>query len=203
MRDQWYGDNRDLVKWGTLFLLARKFRAKTIVQIAYYRPSTWGQLEIDGKPHDVPQEVFKHFRNLGNIEELRAGPQIKVLMAPFDDRGRYMTEVLKAIAAKGPDPKIVFLDPDTGLEPRNPSMDHVLESEVKEIWDRLQPWDVLVFYQHKTNRNGQPWIEPKMKQLSGAIGVDKGEIKLAVGHNPNLAQDVALFYCQKAPARKP
>ena len=38
MKDTWYGDNRDIVKWGTLAHLAARESIKTIVQIPYLRP---------------------------------------------------------------------------------------------------------------------------------------------------------------------
>ena len=37
MRDQWYADNRDLVKWGILLRLAERYATKHILQILYYR----------------------------------------------------------------------------------------------------------------------------------------------------------------------
>ena len=33
MKDEWYGDNRDLVKWGALLELARRFDASCIIQV--------------------------------------------------------------------------------------------------------------------------------------------------------------------------
>ena len=49
MRDVWYADNRDLIKWGVLFRLAERYEALRIIQIVYYRPSTFAQIEIDGQ----------------------------------------------------------------------------------------------------------------------------------------------------------
>ena len=59
----------------------------------------------------------------------------------------------------------------------------------------MRPGDVLVFYQHKTNRNRQPWIEPKRVQFEHALGLESGEAKLAWG--PTIVCDVAFFYCHK------
>src|SRR5271169_3122065 len=46
MRDRWYGDNRDLVKWATLLHLAHTNRVGTILQVAMYRAD---------KPDEPPQ----------------------------------------------------------------------------------------------------------------------------------------------------
>jgi hypothetical protein len=36
MKDEWYGDKRDLVKWGVLLHLAATFKATRILQVPYY-----------------------------------------------------------------------------------------------------------------------------------------------------------------------
>src|SRR5262249_17751130 len=48
-------------------------------------------------------------------------------------------------------------------------LNHVLESELAELWAELTIGDVLVFYQHQTNRNGQSWIATKKDQLATAL----------------------------------
>lgn len=61
MKDRWYADNRDLVKWGVLLRLADAFEVQRIVQLAFYRSSTFGQINIDGQEQDLPAEVISHF----------------------------------------------------------------------------------------------------------------------------------------------
>ena len=48
MPDCWYADNRDLIKWGVLLQLARALQAARILHLAFYRPSEFGQIVIDG-----------------------------------------------------------------------------------------------------------------------------------------------------------
>lgn len=198
MRDKFYGDKRDLVKWGALLHIARDHCVGRILQVAYFRPSEWGQLEIDRQQRPIPKEVFSHFRNLRNIERLTNSPQIELLASPFEDRQRYIEKIFQALnIRRGKETCVVFLDPDTGLEPRKSesNLDHVLESELAEIWCHMIPGDILVFYQHKTNRRGEPWIEQKREQFENALGLSRGVAKVAVGST--IASDVALFYCRK------
>jgi hypothetical protein len=92
---------------------------------------------------------------------------------------------------------VVFLDPDTGLEPNGVgNAKHVLESEALAFWDALPQESVFVFYQHETNKAGKPWIEDKRAQLAGAIGVPIE--KLGVASGPKIAKDVVFFYASKA-----
>ncbi len=37
MRNQWYGDKRDLIKWGVLVHLVKDRKLKKILQVAYFK----------------------------------------------------------------------------------------------------------------------------------------------------------------------
>ncbi|MEW5881400.1 MAG: hypothetical protein AB1761_13265 [Pseudomonadota bacterium] len=195
MRDRWYADNRDLTKWGVLLQLAESFAAQRIVQLAFYRPSKFGHLMIDGQRHDIPGEVIAHFRNLRAISDISSKVRVTVFDPIFEDRPTHTNAVLALLRAFARERCIVFLDPDTGLEPQNPSLDHVLNDEALTIWNDMKNDDVLVFYQHRTNRAGQPWIEAKRNQLADALRVRCDEIKMA--RAPDIANDVVLFFIQK------
>lgn len=197
MRDQYYADNRDLVKWGVLLTLAESYSLEHILQVLYHRPSKWADLEIDGKMFKMPSAVIQHFRNCKSITAICSPDQIKVevLADTFVDRQHYLLAAVKRIQNRRIIPGIVFLDPDTGLEPRNAGLEHVFDKEVKEVWNALLPGDVLVFYQHQTNRNGQPWIEPKKAQFELALGIPAGAAKIAMAKD--IARDVVFFYVQR------
>ncbi len=196
MRDVWYADNRDLIKWGVLLQLASIFEVGRVLQLAFYRPGEFGRLVIDGQEHEIPEEVIAHFRNLRTIGSLGSKVRVTVFDFVFQDRAAYLKAVLALLPAFAQERCIVFLDPDTGLESRTPSLDHVLASEARAIWDAMKAGDVFVFYQHQTNRAGKPWIEPKRGQLADALGVPTEAIKVASGLA--IAQDVVFFYTRRA-----
>jgi len=135
MRDKWYGDNRDLVKWATLVSLAEQFEARHILQVLYLRPTDWEEVEIDGSPVKISDSVLLHFRNVDLIRNLRCGIPIDTLADTFQGRDEYLQKILAAIQGKVRHPGIVFLDPDTGLEPTSVRFDHsdVCAEEVSEI----------------------------------------------------------------------
>ncbi len=196
MKDIWYGDNRDFVKWGVLLSLAETYSVKRILQAAYFRPGNTGNLEIDGKVLPLPSVVRKHFRNLNGVVSLSSSPEIQVIDTEFTDRHRYTRSIVEH-AVDGLHPCIVFLDPDTGLEPpkSKPKLEHVLESELSYIWKEMAHGDVLTFYQHKTTRGNEPWIEAKKAQFERALGLHSGVAKIAQGQE--IASDVVFFYCYK------
>jgi hypothetical protein len=70
LRDSWYGDNRDLVKWATLLHLAAEHGIQRIVQVAYLQGSQPPMLEADDVTTAVPSPVWRHFRDLHQIQGL-------------------------------------------------------------------------------------------------------------------------------------
>jgi len=199
VQDKWYGDNRDLVKWGTLLELARIYQVKQILQVLYHRPSTWEQIEIDGNSVRISDEVIQHFRNAKSICQLRSSVPVQVLDTKFTGRHQYLKCVLDAMRSRTLKPGIVFLDPDTGLEPpsRNSNFGHVLYDELTAIWNNLEVDDVLVLYQHKTGMNQNDFITPKLKEFVNALGIDRARAKHAHAPTFNTANDVAFFYAKK------
>ncbi len=196
MRDQWFSDNRDLIKWSVLLLLARQSGASRVVQIALLNPSDYGQVEIDGKSYDIPSEVLSCFRDIRTVTDLSHNPRISVFDAPFQNRGYYLSAALDYVASFGNERCVVFLDPDTGLEPNGGGdTKHVLEREARQFWTALPAGSLFVFYQHETNKAGKPWIEEKRKQLARAISIPVEQIRTASG--PKIARDVVFFFAAK------
>lgn len=196
MRDKWYSDNRDLIKWSVLLVLAQRNNATRILQIAFLNKSEFGEIEIDGQRHQIPREVLSHFRDIRNVTGLSQQLRVSVFDAPFRDREGYLHAVLNFIASFNQERCIVFLDPDTGLEP-NGGADarHILNDEARAIWGALPHGWTCVFYQHETNRAGKPWIEEKRLQFANAIGVKIDQIGVASG--PKIARDVVFFHISK------
>lgn len=195
MRDQWYGDKRDLIKWGVLLELARRHGAKHILQVLYYRPSSYGALDINGEKCSLPEAVLQHFRCLSAVPAIHCEATVEVIEDLFESRKSYLDVVLNRMHARPPVPGIVFLDPDTGLAPSRPGRKHVLDKELTEIWKELRTGDLLVFYQHRTNRKGAPWIDEKKAQFERAIGLVPGASKVAWA--PSIAKDVVFFFARK------
>ncbi|HYA42424.1 MAG TPA: hypothetical protein VEF34_14045 [Syntrophobacteraceae bacterium] len=195
MQDVWFSDNRDLVKWSVLFRLAEQYHCRNILQIAYYRYRSWGTIQIDGRQVDLPKEVTDFFRNIRRVQEIQSTYKVIVFCGDFQGRNNYLNDTISFIHSFSEERCIVFLDPDTGLEPSSPNFKHVLDSEAKAIFDAMKRDDVFVFYQHQTNRSGQPWIEPKRQQLIHALGVQAGDVKIAQGEK--IARDVVFYFLQR------
>ena len=125
--------------------------------------------------------LFQSWQSNGKI---LIGGELKMLANPDETA---------AVGGARSNRSLVFLDPDTGLAPGKPTLDHVLDTEVRDIWRAMPAGDVLVFYQHETNKAGKPWVQPKREQFEDALGLARGSAKVAWG--PDVARDVAFFYC--------
>jgi hypothetical protein len=178
MRHQWYGDGKDLIKWGTLVHLAQIHNLKRIIQIAYFRPdSPRPLLEGDDNSVPIPDQVYKHFRNVNDISRLSgvSGIEIEIISDLYDPKQRaaYTHRVLDRINSVKGLPILAFLDPDTGIAERNAKPEHVTPKEVRNIWDALKPDDWLVLYQHRYRKTN--WEKIKLAEFQRAIGTEKIE----------------------------
>lgn len=136
-----------------------------------------------------------------SIRTLDCGIPIDTLAEPFNDRYDYLRQILEAIRAREEHPGIVFLDPDTGLEPKISKYDHshVSREELSEVWAALRPGDLLVFYQHEDNKRNEEWMNRKKLQFAAALagnGVTDASVKIA--YAPEIARDVAFYFVQKS-----
>jgi len=200
MQDFWYADHLDLIKWGILFRLADSLHAKRILQLTFNpRNKKFDRVVIDGREDDIPEEVMAHFRDLSKIECVSEKVRVGVFDPPFKKKQRdsYLEAACAFLSEFSRECCIVFLDPDTGLEPENPTLKHVLQKEARKIWDAMKPDDVFAFFQHRTNMAGLPWVETKQKQLADALGVPPQDVKIA--HAARIAKHpVAIYYAKRS-----
>ena len=192
MRDQWYGDNRDLLKWGAVTHIARRDQRSVILHVALYRPSDeWPTLNSSRGKIEIPAEVILHFRNLDNIRQLAkaSGTRIEVFKAPFTDRAGYFGKVGRRIESLSGDSLVVFLDPDTGLvAPEVAGPEHVTAPELRQVFDVLKPGDVLVCYQRA--RRQKDWRGDRRRAFTRALGLSSQEVDV---FDSELARDMVLF----------
>lgn len=85
MRNIWYSDNRDLVKWGVLTYIAKENALKTIVQVPYLRTEACkAHFSFRKKNIEIGQDVWGFFRDIQRVEQFgkQAGLNIEVILNP-------------------------------------------------------------------------------------------------------------------------
>lgn len=209
MRDLWYGDRRDLVKWATLVGLAQKFQMRHVLQVLYYRSNAWESIDIDGAKFEIPPSVIAHFRDVGKVCGMECQLTIEIVREPFKHarREEYFQTIKTAIAKRNASPGIVFLDPDTGLEPPSgrsvgnghrckARSEHVCEIELANLWELLSKGDTLVLYQHRIREKS--WREGKLRQFTEALGLhDSVSDSIGIAFADQIANDVAFYFVQR------
>jgi hypothetical protein len=197
MRERWFGDNRDLVKWGVLAHLAGDYGLRTIVHVPYERTETDRPSFIfRGKRLTVADLVWKFFRDMRRIEML--GRQIEVEVKIINEefrpslRRRYAA-CISNLLVECERPLLLFLDPDTGIEPKAAAPEHITEYEIRRAWTELKAGDWLVLYQHA--RRVADWVDSACEQLSRICGGENVE----VARSERVGRDVAFLCVLKPP----
>lgn len=194
MRDQWYGDDRDVVKWSALIHVARREAVTDILHVAMYRPSQpVAPVATALGLVAPPDEVLAHFRDLDNIQRLAqaTGVTIEVFKDLFTHRSAYFRRVCDRIQALER-PVVVFLDPDIGLEPEQGGPEHVTSDEIAMVFAALRPADLLVCYQHARRQKG--WRGRARRAFANAPGLPSFEVEVL---ESELVRDILLFAVKK------
>jgi hypothetical protein len=191
MQGIWYGDRRDRVKWGALFYLSESRNIPNIVQVAYSRTGLKPMLQAEAGKIALSSIVWNHFSDLQRIKQLEklSKKKIVVLDETFDpaDRRRYIQTIVRQLDGV-PTPKIAFLDPDTGIEPKNLKPGHVARRDLEQIWDSLEAGDILAVYQH-AGRN-ENWLENSCATLGNICAPNPVGTILGTG----VAADVGILW---------
>ena len=195
MRDRWYGDDRDVVKWSAALHLARREGLSDVVYAAMYRSGDdWPPLATARGPVALPDGVVRHFRDLDDLQRLgtRTGLRIATVKEPFVDRTAYFRRLRERVA-KYEAPVLVLLDPDTGLAPDSGAgPEHVTSDEVAALFAALRPGDLLACYQHA--RRQKDWRGRARRAFANAPGVPSFEVEVL---RSELARDVLLLAVKK------
>ncbi len=213
MRHQWYGDNRDIVKWSVVLNLATERNLKRIVQVAMLCPSIWSKrkkgappaspekmpyLLKNTEPWGLPRnEVVSHFRKLHDIQRLAlaAKVQIDVLDEPFKHatRAAYFDSTVATLQKPPFKPLLVFVDPDTGIAPRHPNAKHIRADELRRVYDAAPPSSTILLYQHARRSK---WLDETRAEFVAALSLPLNSVEQY--YCPDIAHDVAFLAAHKA-----
>jgi hypothetical protein len=195
VKERWFADDRDLVKWSALLHFARAHALTRIIQVAYARVDERPQVTIGEHTVAVDDVVWTFFRDLQRIQHLgtTTGIPIDVIDDTFDPKNRaaYQQRVMNVLAANRDGSILLFLDPDTGLQPTRASAEHVARAEVRACWRQLAADDWLALYQHA--RHDKSWAEDVRRELSALCD----SVPIDLVRSTEIGKDVALLFARK------
>ena len=136
-----------------------------------------------GKPGSRNQDLLAHMERLQEIEDdleyfsaIRTYFQNENILIDIfeeqrfthDKRDHYFQSVFESLPKKS----LVFLDPDIGLEEQRPGARHLLMTEVKKIYDRMDTGSVMMIYQHFPRVTRGRYAKGRCVQLRDLTGAD-------------------------------
>ena len=189
MRNEWYGDKRDFIKWPTLLHLANRQGIARIFQVA---------MKTDAEPPDpaittlngaivncanITALVADHFHRHNDLNGFRAvgedfGINIVVWLGIFThaSRDRYFANIFAEIQ-EHECPTVWFFDPDTGIEPPSgANSTHVRLAELANAFQLIPEGDYLACYQHSWREEN--WQCQARTRLSQQLNVDVNEVEV-------------------------
>jgi len=85
MKNCWYADNRDLIKWSVLMHLAIVNSASRILQIAYFQEHTFPTVELDKEEKEGNEKTHQDPRQKRQFQETVFYSLIKIIHHGLQD----------------------------------------------------------------------------------------------------------------------
>ena len=183
MRNEFYGDQRDLWKW--TIALREAGPGKTILHVAMLRPPK----RLRQMPKGIDERVWDFFVHEWECFETepsrcsriaRLSDQVELVSHPFNNHNRseYFEHVVTALVSRARHKSfVVLLDPDTGIAESKPSYKHICDVDITTVWNAMRNDDVLLIYQHNAHVEKKRWIAEKKRLVAGATGRPDSHIK--------------------------
>ena len=187
MKNQYFGDNRDLFNYDLIYHIMKAGLAERLTFIPMLT-------ENDGKPHG--NKTVRQLAKAGtqNKELMRfldecvknGKRDIKQLEDFFNRHGIKMTlygkdkyfthanrrEYFEKIGDKLLSKSLVFLDPDIGLEVRHSGKEHLLFSEVKDLYERMDKDSILMLFQYFPRQPHPEYLNMRCEELKDKVTGD-------------------------------
>jgi hypothetical protein len=188
------GDTRDLFKFDLIRHLMKEIheleRFTFVPMITEEKEKTrqvksqkkeLGHAMRSGKAGSLNRELMEH---LGRLQEIESDMEYFTGIRSYFKQERIIVDILhedrfshenrrnyfERLLEKIPKQSLIYLDPDTGLEVKNPTQRHLLYEEVKKIHDRMDPQSIMVIYQHIPRIIREGYIKKRCREISEVTG---------------------------------
>ncbi len=179
MKNQYYGDNKDLFKFDLIEqIMLSSLGVKNFFYVPMLTPndnSGHGEDRVrkDASAGYNNKDLFKFLGKPNNqaknerrvkdiIEYFEDGKKLGIKFFNHTSDNEYFTqrsrrEYFSGVLSKIPAKSLVFLDPDTGIEVKKSKDQHILYSELRQVFEILDDLSVLMVIQffHRGNQDEQ------------------------------------------------
>jgi hypothetical protein len=144
------------------------------------------------------QEIENDLNYFEGIQDYFKKENIIVDILPTD---RFSNErrvnYFRKLFEKFPSQSLIFLDPDTGLEVKNPTQRHLLFDELRKIADAMDYRSILMIYQHIPRQPHEGYVRSRGSQIAETTGIkpvsitDNGIVFFLLAKGPKLRESLA------------
>lgn len=207
MKNQYYGDVRDLFKYDLAAFLIRNINyIEHFTFIPMLTPNDGkehGQkLDYDKAKAGTENKQLRAFlmsctkkgrRDIREIKKYFASIDIDMTIYKERDlfshkiRNEYFKDIGDELLSKS----LVLLDPDNGMEVKTSNLRHVLLGEIEDLYDRMSSNSVLMVYQHFPRAERYGYIQKRSEALRDLTG----EFPAYISDN-----EIAFFFLTKKSA---
>lgn len=200
MKNQNFGDNRDLLKFDLVYEILKT----GLVDHFTYIPMLTADIEQKEEPHICRQGaigkaniglvelldrcIINEKRNIGELEEFLKQSQIpftiyaKEKIFTHEERNAYFAGISEELLTDS----LILIDPDKGLEENINDSGNLMLYELRDIYERMGQNSILMF----TQRFPNDLYEPYLSMLTG-------EIETTISDSNPISvddQDTILFF---------
>lgn len=197
MKTQYFGDNKDLFNYD---LIQEILSAGMVEHLTFVPMLTPDDNKGYGKKYDrsraragfkntdlmsfLDECIKEGQRDIGQLEGYLARHHTRMTLYATDayfthrNRKQYFAGIGDGLLRKS----LVFVDPDNGLEVKNPGKEHVLFSEVKDLYERMDRSSILMLAQHFPRMNQMEYMNSRSTELKEKVSgdfpvcIDNGEV---------------------------
>ena len=194
MNGRYFGDTRDLFKFDLVRHIMKslpELAGFTFVPMltgteaeGYRKNSAKKDLEKayrSGKAGSQNRELREHLTmlqvtddDLEYITGIRSYFDKEMILIDIPGRHRFTNHdrdtYFRSVFNEFPKNSLIFFDPDTGLEEDRPNSKHLLLSEVKTVYDRMDSGSILMIYQHFPRVKHEECVRRRCMQLEERTG---------------------------------
>jgi len=199
MKNQYFGDNRDLFKYD---LIIQIIQAGLVNRFMFIPMLTENDDTGHGEKRDrkkakagTENEKLVNFldkfkkKNKRDIEHLKSflakcAIEIEIYYGkgdyfPSQLRDEYFKQIEDELLLKS----LILVDPDKGLQMDKSDKEHILYSEVKTLYDRMDRSSILMIFQYFPREKHDKYLGKTAKELEKAI---TGDLPLHIDDNNTI-----------------
>jgi len=202
MKNQYFGDDKDLFTYDLIMQIMKAGLVRRFIFIPMLtgsddtgygtkcnRDKTKAGTNNKELVRFLDECINRNKRDIGQLEDFFAdhGIEMETYGGNFSHEKR--KEYFEQVDGKLLQNSLIFVDPDIGLEVKKSKKEHILYSEVKDLYQRMDGDSILMIYQYLPRKPRQEYLNTRCEELKEKI---MGDYPVCIDDN-----EIAFFFLTK------